>query len=254
MCLAVFSWQPGSATPLNLVANRDEFRQRPTQAMHWWPDRTLLAGKDLQAGGTWLGFNRRGYFALLTNIRPGFIGASSAFSRGDLVRDFLQGSASIEAYHRAILPRLNDYGGFNLVLGDARRLFYFSSIHPSGQWLAPGIHGLSNDSLNTPWPKTVLAKQQMRAWGDTRLQSADRQTILTSTAIAEQQALPSTGVPLDWEQTLSAQTIVGADYGTRCRTQARQLRSGAVEVVEHQLDGHGQILTSARFNLAGGAD
>ena len=68
MCLAVFSWQPGSATPLNLVANRDEFRQRPTQAMHWWPDRTLLAGKDLQAGGTWLGFNRRGYFALLTNI------------------------------------------------------------------------------------------------------------------------------------------------------------------------------------------
>jgi len=174
MCLAVFSWQPGSAVPLNLVANRDEFRQRPTQAMHWWPDRTLLAGKDLQAGGTWLGFNRRGYFALLTNIRPGFIGASSAFSRGDLVRDFLQGCASIEAYHRAILPRLNDYGGFNLVLGDARRLFYFSSIHPSGQWLAPGIHGLSNDSLNTPWPKTVLAKQQMRAWGDARLQSADR--------------------------------------------------------------------------------
>lgn len=253
MCLAVFSWQPGSAVPLNLVANRDEFRQRPTQAMHWWPDRTLLAGKDLQAGGTWLGFNQRGYFALLTNIRPGFIGASSVCSRGDLVRDFLQGNASIEAFHRAIRPRLDDYGGFNLVLGDGQRLFYFSSVHPHGHWVAPGIHALSNDSLNTPWPKTEMAKQQMRDWGHSRLQSAEDQTILTSTAIAEQQALPSTGVPLDWEQTLSAQTIVGVAYGTLCRTQARQLRSGAIEVVEHQLDAFGQISTSARFNLAGGA-
>ena len=254
MCLAVFSWQPGSAVPLRLVANRDEFRQRPTQAMHLWPDQDLLAGKDLQAGGTWLGFNRRGAFALLTNIRPGFIGLSSALSRGDLVRKFLQGSDSIEAYHRGIQARLNDYGGFNLVLGDGQRLFYFSSVHPGGQWLAPGIHGLSNDSLNTPWPKTELAKQQMRAWRETSLPAVANQTILTATATADRDQLPSTGIPLDWEQTLSAQTIVGDDYGTRCRTLARQLRSGAFEVIEHQLDAQGQIIASAEFNLADGAD
>ncbi|WP_320823615.1 NRDE family protein [Reinekea sp.] len=254
MCLAVFSWQPGSAVPLKLVANRDEFRQRPTQAMHWWPDQDLLAGKDLQAGGTWLGFNRRGAFALLTNIRPGFIGLSSALSRGDLVREFLHGRTGIEAYHRSVRARLDDYGGFNLVLGDGQRLFYFSSVHPTGQWLAPGIHGLSNDSLNTPWPKTELAKQQMCAWHEAGLQAKARQTILTSTALAPSHQLPSTGIPLDWEQSLSAQTIVGDDYGTRCRTLARQLRSGAFEVIEHQLDAQGQIITSAQFSLAGGAD
>ncbi|WP_320822279.1 NRDE family protein [Reinekea sp.] len=254
MCLAVFSWQPGSAVPLRLVANRDEFRQRPTLAMHWWPDHDLLAGKDLQAGGTWLGFNRRGAFALLTNVRPGFIGLSSALSRGDLVREFLHGSDSIESYHRGVQARLGDYGGFNLVLGDGQRLFYFSSVHSSGQWLAPGIHGLSNDSLNTPWPKTELAKQQMRDWGEASLPTVAQQSILTSTEIVARQQLPSTGVPLAWEQTLSAQTIVGEDYGTRCRTLARQLRSGAFEVIEQQLDAQGQIVASAEFNLAGGAD
>ncbi len=250
MCLAVIEWSPTSTTPLKIIANRDEFRNRPSDAMHWWFGDELLAGKDLQAGGTWLGFNRNKDFALLTNIRPGFVGVQRPRSRGQLVSEFLTGDFSIEHYHQRVIAELDSYGGFNLVLFSQQRLFWFSSHCPQGQWLTPGIHALSNDSLNTPWPKVELAKQQMK---DQSAKISTNQltghSVLHSTAQASQQSLPSTGVPLEWEKILSAQTIIGSEYGTRCRTNIVIDEHTTVRVVEEQINEHGTISSSQYFEF-----
>lgn len=248
MCLAVFSWQPNTSAPLTVVANRDEFRDRPTAPMHWWADADILAGKDLKAGGTWLGFNRSGLFALLTNIRPGFIGHEATKSRGNLIRKFLLENQSIEHFHQAIMLDIELYGGFNLILGDMQRLFWFSSTMPEGQWLQPGIYGLSNDSLDTPWPKTILAKQQMQSFIDQQGQSLLQSDILRAVDTAEDSRLPQTGVPLEWERLLSAQTITSEQYGTRCRTYV-QSKNGVLDIIEQQLADSGEITASSQFQL-----
>ena len=265
MCLAVFSWQPGADSVLQLVANRDEFRERPTSAMHWWPDNTILAGKDEVAGGSWLGANKLGHFALLTNIRPGFIGYQATRSRGDLVRNFLSyqlnntqlnntqlnspqlsRTQTIEQYHQSVITEIEAYGGFNLLLGDGERLFWFSSTNPQGRWLEAGIYGLSNDSLNTPWPKTELAKQQMQAFlesGKTTLQQSE---ILTSTNVFADHQLPKTGVPIEWERKVSAQTITDEQYGTRCRTYL-DWRNARFNITEQQIDSQANISAEASY-------
>lgn len=251
MCLVVLQWQPKANTPLLLVANRDEFRERPTQPMHWWPEEQppILAGKDLKAGGTWLAFNDQGRFALLTNIRPGYVGTQGNLSRGELPLAFTRQHLSIEASHRSLVPNLADYGGFNLLLGDGQRLFWFSSDHPDGQWLKPGIHSLSNHDLDTDWPKTRLARQQMQTYAEQLAENLDA-PILTDTYEAAQEDLPETGVAQEVEQMLSAQTILADHYGTRCRTLVRQRQSGELSVREVQLDKQGLITLDQRFDIA----
>ncbi|GGX63169.1 NRDE family protein [Saccharospirillum salsuginis] len=251
MCLMVLNWRPDHEWPLLLVANRDEFRERPTHPMHWWPgaDRDLLAGKDLKAGGTWLAIDQNGRFALLTNIRPGYIGKTGSRSRGELPIRFLNEHLSIEAFHRDVAEYLPEYGGFNLVLGDGERLFWFSSNHPDGQWLDAGIHTLSNDALNTPWPKTRKASRQMAEHTERFEQGLiDDLDILTDRQAADDSQLPDTGVPLEWERQLSAQTITGERYGTRCRTWVRMDRRGFVGVKEIELDASGGIRQDRDFS------
>lgn len=253
MCLMVLNWRPGAAVPLLLVANRDEFRARPTEPMHWWPAAegrpAVLAGHDAQAGGTWLALDAAGRFALLTNIRPGHVGRPAGRSRGELPLAFLAAGADITAFHADRAPRLADYGGFNLVLGDGERLFWFSSDHPDGRWLVPGIHALSNAALDTPWPKTEAAREQMRR--DTPLleRDFDAADVLTSRTPASDDALPATGVPLEIERQLSAQTITGERYGTRCRTWLRGHRDGRLDVQETQIDAAGEAGETRRFRL-----
>ncbi|TCS40102.1 NRDE family protein [Reinekea marinisedimentorum] len=248
MCLAVIAWQPNTSAPLTVVANRDEFRQRPTAPMHWWADADILAGKDLQAGGTWLGFNRSGLFALLTNIRPGFVGHQAAKSRGNLIRKFLLENQPIEHFHQSLMLDIELYGGFNLLLGDMERLFWFSSTMPEGQWLEPGVYGLSNDSLDTPWPKTELAKEQMRRFLASQSAPLLHSDILTSSAPADEGRLPQTGVPLEWERLISAQTITNEQYGTRCRTYI-QSQNGLFNITEQQLTDGGEVSSSCEFQL-----
>lgn len=253
MCLVVLRWQPNSETPLLLAANRDEFRERPAEPMHWWPSekRPILAGKDLKAGGTWLAFDDAGRFALLTNIRPGYVGTQGKLSRGELPLAFARQNASIEAFHRSLLPSLSYYGGFNLLLGDGQRLFWFSSDHPQGQWLPPGIHSLSNHDLDTNWPKTILARQQMQAHAEQLAKTLDA-PILTDTQQAAPDDLPETGVALDVEKMLSAQTILADHYGTRCRTLVRQRRNGVLSVREVQLGMQGQTTLDQLFEIGAG--
>lgn len=249
MCLMVLNWRPDADWPLLLVANRDEFRDRPAKAMHWWPGaqtqdqkthNDLLAGKDLKAGGTWLALGQSGHFALLTNIRPGYVGKTSRLSRGEIPLNFLRSSLSIERFHRELRKDIAAYGGFNLVLGDGNRLFWFSSDHPEGHWLTPGIHTLSNDALNTPWPKTEKARQQMAEQTQAFEQGDPAELgILADQAAAPDETLPSTGIPLEWERQLSAQTIIGEQYGTRCRTWLRMDRHGFIGVKEVQLNEQG---------------
>jgi uncharacterized protein with NRDE domain len=189
------------------------------------------------------------HFALLTNIRPGFIQKKGELSRGDLVKNFLSGSLSIQDFHEKHRNNLDQYGGFNLILGNINGVFWFSSVNPEGQWLAPGTYGLSNDSLDTPWPKTLLAKQQMSEFGNSLANNLTAHPILGSQKIADQNLLPSTGVPLEWESMLSAQTIIGADYGTRCRTHFIANNKNVLNIAEQQINEIGNIDTTAYFKI-----
>jgi uncharacterized protein with NRDE domain len=258
MCLSVFNHRPGHDWPLLLVANRDEFRDRPTETMHWWAADTaqanpILAGRDQLAGGTWLGVDRTGRLAMLTNIRPGYVGRTGQRSRGELPLAFLRESHSIETFHQIIRPLITDYAGFNLVLFDKQGLFWFSSDHPDGQWLSEGTHALSNDAINTPWPKVSQARDQMvshhKKLEITPWQPADLTNlpILTDPVTRNDNQLPDTGVPLDWERRLSAQTITGDRYGTRCRTWLALHGSGHIQVAEAQLRSDGSQIEPGVF-------
>lgn len=255
MCLIVVNWRPGHEWPLLVVANRDEFRDRPTEPMHWWPsedsgtERPILAGRDLKAGGTWLALDEIGRIALLTNIRPGYIGTTAEYSRGELPLKFLRQDQSIQDFHQGLLPELPKYGGFNMILSDNDQLFWFSSDYPGGQWLEAGIHGISNDALNTPWPKTVKAQRQMHEQTAIMERDFHQAPILTDRDMASDEALPSTGVPKDWERLISAQTITGETYGTRSRTWIRRHRSGHIDAAEQQLDDRGQATETNTFSL-----
>ncbi|MEJ2043759.1 MAG: NRDE family protein [Reinekea sp.] len=247
MCLAVIDWQPGTTVPLRVVANRDEFRNRATEPMHWWQDAPVLAGRDLLAGGSWLAFSKDGRFALLTNIRPGFISKTAPSSRGELVITYLSDFADIESFHEWLAPRTNQYGGFNLILGDSHRLFWCSSNYPDGDYLSTGIYGLSNDALDTPWPKVVQAKAQMQQYREAMITTLTDHGILTSTVIASDEQLPPTGLSTERERMLSAQTITSPDYGTRCRSHFIQHRSGRFEIAEQQINSEGDTVDTRSF-------
>lgn len=258
MCLVAFSWSPGGQWPLMLVANRDEFRDRPTEPMHWWGDleNPILAGRDLQAGGTWFAINEQGRFALVTNIRPGYIGKSGLRSRGELPVRYLNSQKSISDFHADILPNIHDYTGFNLLLGDIsdamnggiEQLFWFSSDQPDGQFISPGIHVLSNDALDTPWPKVELARKQMVNALPMLARGEISPQVLTSTEPSSRELLPQTGVPFEWESLLSAQTIQGEHYGTRSRCWLRVNSQKDIYLSEYQLGEDARLVDVRNFN------
>ncbi|MDZ3994301.1 NRDE family protein [Pseudomonas sp. Teo4] len=217
MCLIVFAWRPGHALPLIVAANRDEFYARPTQALGAWEDAPgVHAGRDLEAGGTWLGVGPGGRFAALTNIRdPGQ--PLGPRSRGELVAAFLQGELGVEGYLDQVASRSGQYSGFNLLVGDRHQLGYLHAREAAPRLLAPGVYGLSNAGLDTPWPKLVKARSGLEAL----LESADPQRMLALLADAEPAGdgeLPETGVGLATEKLLSSVFIASQNYGTRAST------------------------------------
>ncbi len=250
MCLVVLNWDPGTEVPLVLVANRDEFRARPTEPMHWWDDQTtpILAGRDLQAGGTWFAIDRAANFALITNIRPGYVGKPAGLSRGALPTRFIETGGDIRRFHQEIVPGIGQYGGFNLLLGNREQLFWFSSDHPEGRWLEAGMHALSNDALDTPWPKVQLARQQMRDSVELLKAGDIDAPVLSSSARYPDAELPQTGVPVEWESLLSAQTILGEEYGTRSRSWLRLYRERHISVTEAQYSADGERSSVQQFN------
>ena len=217
MCLIVFAWRPGTARPLIVAANRDEFYARPTQALSSWEDAPgVHAGRDLEAGGTWLGVGPNGRFAALTNIRDPRQPLGPR-SRGELVAAYLQGELGVEAYLDRVASRSGQYSGFNLLVGDDKQLGYLHAREPAPCLLEPGVYGLSNAGLDTPWPKLLKARSGLEGL----LENTDPQQLLTLLGDAQPAPdgeLPETGVGLATERLLSSVFIASQNYGTRAST------------------------------------
>jgi uncharacterized protein with NRDE domain len=252
LCLVALAWRARADLPLVVAANRDEWRDRPTEAAHWWPDRpAVYAGRDGQAGGTWMGVTRGGRFAAITNFRDPSDRRTDVRSRGEIVGDFLAGNASPEAFIRELAPRAGLYNGFNLVAGDLDSLWYFGSREGTARAIAPGVHALSNHLLDEPWPKVVRARMAMEA----AIAEDDPMPRLFAAMRdlegAPDTELPKTGVSLDWERRLAPSMIVGADYGTRSTTVVCRAADGTLRMEEHTLDeaGHATQTRAERFTV-----
>lgn len=221
MCLIAFAYRVHPRYSLVVAANRDEFYRRPTAPAAFWSECPgVLAGRDLEQGGTWLGVTRDGRFAALTNYRDPAANRNGARSRGELVRDYLCGALAPREYLERARAAGGDYNGFNLLAGDAGGLWYYSNRTDVVAEVAPGVHGLSNHLLDTSWPKVAKAKAGLAAClgGSEEALAAGLFALLADDAPAPDAALPDTGVGLEWERTLSPVFIASADYGTRSST------------------------------------
>ena len=220
MCLIVFAYKSHPRYKFIFAANRDEFYDRPTEQADYWKDHTeLLAGKDLKAGGTWMGITKDGRFAAVTNYRDLKNIKENAPSRGMLTLDFLNNDISAEEYYENLKPLLQNYNGFNLILGSVDKLFYFST-HTNGiKKLKPGVYGLSNAELNTVWPKVKKSKDVLSfLLKNDKIHTWELLGILNDTRKAKDEELPDTGVGMEWEKILSSIFIQSPKYGTRCST------------------------------------
>ncbi|MCX8113882.1 MAG: NRDE family protein [Burkholderiaceae bacterium] len=247
MCLALIAWQSHPDYPLVVAANRDEFYTRATRPAAWWGQAvSLLAGRDEEAGGTWLGINRRGRFALLTNVRAPSERNPHAPTRGALVVSALQSGAPLGPWLQNLAARSNAYNGFNLLVGDALgapgrgrepELHYHSNrVGEPPRRLEPGLYGLSNAFLDTPWPKVTRAVGRFACQLASRVDPDALLALMADRALAPDRALPSTGVPLEWERVLSAIQIRANGYGTRTTTVVTVRSDGLVGFVERTFD------------------
>jgi uncharacterized protein with NRDE domain len=251
MCLIVFDWRPATerGPRFTLVANRDEFFRRATAPLHWWTDApNLLAGRDLEAGGTWLGVSSDGRFAALTNYRAPNDMRSEAPTRGTLVSAYLKGAPLVPLeYLRQVAENGARYNGFTLLAGDFTRgeLGWYCNrgdrSHPTPVLLDTGVHGISNALLDTPWPKLLKKRDALRERLERNPSApiASLIELLRDPRTARDDELPSTGLPRERERALSAAFIETPDYGTRGTTAVRVNANDAglhVEIVERSDD------------------
>ena len=238
MCLVVFAWKSRSDLTLLVAANRDEFLRRKAARAAFWPEAPgLLAGRDLEAGGTWLGVTREGRAAFLTNHRDPRSHREGAPSRGALVAEFLKGEENPGDFLRRKEKEGPLYNGFHLVVSDLSELWYFTNTGGSPKRLAPGIHGLSNGPLDDPWPKTRRSVERLKKALDGPGVPGHEPLLdlLADRSRAGDDELPSTGVPLEWERLLSSPFIAGESYGTRSST-ALVVSPGGVRFVERTFE------------------
>jgi uncharacterized protein with NRDE domain len=240
MCLIALALDAHPSYRLVVAANRDEFYARPTAPAGWWADAPhVLAGRDLREGGTWMGVTRGGRVAAVTNYRdPGLAQQAGAPSRGALVADFLRGSVDAEAYAHHQAGRAASYNGFNLLVGDDGGFFYVSNRTEGVRRLEPGVYGLSNALLDTPWPKVLRAKRAMAdvlAAAEGEGWDAALWEALADRVIAADDALPDTGVGAERERLLSPPFIRTDVYGTRASTVLTISTGGEVRLVERSV-------------------
>ncbi len=251
MCLILVAWRAHAEFPLVLAANRDEFRRRPTAPAQWWQDRPwLLGGRDLDAGGTWLGITRDGQLAALTNYRDPVRNRSHAPSRGGLVVQMLESRASMDLRLAQVAAVSEQYSPFNLLCTDGRQLGVFESVAGTARLLGPGIYGLSNHLLDTPWPKVERAKsrlaQALRALPD----ETGLLALLRDQETAPDRLLPRTGVSLEWERLLSSAFIQGCDYGTRSSNVIRIAADGRAHFREWRWRDDGSLEGETAFEYS----
>lgn len=221
MCLVALAWKTHPRWRLLLAGNRDEFHGRPTAALAPWPGPTrILAGRDLQSGGTWVGVDERGRCAVVTNVRDPRAPSITGTSRGALPVDFLQGALEASTEARLLTANARQYAPFNLLLIDGNSCEYIGNHPtPNHQAIAPGIHGMSNGGFDMPWPKTRKLCEAMGRWSQT--DASDPALLWQALAdehVAADSDLPDTGVGVELERKLSAAFIRGTQYGTRAST------------------------------------
>lgn len=218
MCIILFSYKTHPDYKLILLSNRDEFYNRPTALLAKWNSKPpIYAGKDEQSGGTWMGINSSGSFAAITNYRDLSSIKQDAPSRGLLVSNYLENSYTPLKYLKEIKPSSEEYNGYNLLTGNTEDIYYYSNIEGKIIKLEPGYHGLSNKFLNTPWPKIVKGKKELKKIiNESPELNTDRLfELLRNQTIAPDNMLPDTGIGLEWERALSPIFINTQLYGTR---------------------------------------
>ena len=251
MCFIVFAYQVHPSYRLIAAANRDEYYERSTSPVAFWEDAPqVLAGRDLKEGGTWMGITRGGKFAALTNFRdPGGV-KTGAPSRGQLVSNFLTGSESAASYMDRISRPAQEYNGFNLICGDPKDLFVYSNRGEIKK-LEPGIYGLSNHLLDSPWPKVIKGKKALSAAMNEKVPDLEAAlfTILSDRKMAPENKLPSTGIGLEWERLLSSIFIESPTYGTRSSSVLLIGKNQWVKFVEKVFDGKPEPWVESRFSF-----
>lgn len=251
MCLILLAIQQHPEWPLILIANRDEFYARPSeQAMFWQENSDLLAGRDLQAGGTWLGIRKKHLrFAALTNYRNPLLNMKEgASTRGKIVRAYLENEKKTESFLEGLTNHLANYNAFNLICGHPDALFCFSSVKGTYEVIPPGIHGLSNHLLDTPWPKVRRGCFLLERVLQEKISEEKLLNILQDKQQPEDDNLPDTGIALEWERILAPIFIQSAGYGTRCSTLLQYHRKGEVFFTEVSWNEKGEKAGIRQFN------
>ena len=241
MCLLLFSYDPEAEQQLVVLANRDEFYSRDALQANFWSDHPeIIAGRDVVAGGTWLGVNTNGRFAAVTNFRePGKINPD-ALSRGDLTTSFLTGHQSTTEYLNSVSIKADSYNGFNLIVFETGRLGYFSNRTLGGpRILSRGLYGVSNHLLDTACPKVEMGKRKCQLkLEECPVPDSSFLDIMENVSQALDHELPDTGVGLERERVFSSMCVVSPDYGTRCITSVNINRNGSIRLMERTLHPH----------------
>jgi uncharacterized protein with NRDE domain len=293
MCLLVLAWKAHPRYRLVIAANRDEYHDRPAAALGRWsaPD-DILAGRDLRAGGTWLGIDRHRRFGVVTNFRDppadgepaqessaraGLAAGASPErrarpeppSRGGLIPRYLVGAAGPGEYFRVLQQEAGRYGGFNLLLADSESLWYGSNRNsPFARALTAGVHGLSNERLDTPWPKLLRVRRRFVEWlrggpaaegGELFALLDDREPATDESALPEATAAasaglgqPRAGLSPEWERILSSPFVRHDIYGTRCSTIVAIEPAGGCYFAERRFDASGACCGETSYRLAPG--
>lgn len=238
MCLITFAYKKHPSYALILLANRDEFYERPTRKAQFWVDEgspDILAGKDLEAGGTWLGVHKNGRWALLTNYRDLTNLKENPPSRGDLALNFLKSEDSASQYLFLIQESAHLYNGYNLLVGDKESILHYSNYSDKITAITPGVHGLSNALLNTAWPKLEIAKSALSQHiHQNKIDSNSLFNILMNETKAQETELPETGLSKEMERAVSSIFINTKNYGTRCSTLLLIDNAGNIEFTERR--------------------
>lgn len=255
MCLIVFAHRVNDRHPIVLSANRDEFFSRKSREAQFWKEEVgcsnMLAGKDLEAGGTWIGATKDGKFAAVANLQKNPEDDQALFSRGALTLKYLIGRESPYDFAKKIIGNLSSYRGFNLLLGSKKELVFLNSREKSILTLGPGIYAFSNNAFNSDCPKIVRIKNKLAELlnNETELNPDLLIDIMKDKAIASDNSLPKPSLPKDLEQKLSAIFVSDPDrnYGTLCSTAIVTNSSGNTKFIEQNYDKLGRPTRSHYF-------
>lgn len=252
MCLVTFAWKAHPDYRLVLAANRDELHARPSDKAHWWSDQPgMLAGRDLQAGGTWLGVSRSGRFATVTNYRERQRHRAGQRSRGEIVTNFLSGDLDAASFADSFTG--DDYAGVSVLAADGENMSYTSNRGDQPRTLAPGIYGLGNASLDTPWSKIERTKGALESLIDEdRVNPTELLRMLADREPAPDDEIRDGDMPFELERALTAPFIVNDEYGTRCSTTVLITNEGRVDFLERRFAPDGTAVGDARFRFESG--